>query len=65
MPNVMRMKRPVDVVVKGVELLKEITPVVSRAAVLWDPTNRALVAIDERRAAASPPLGIELQRITV
>lgn len=55
----------VDVVVKALELLKEIAPSVSRLVVLWDPTNRALVSIDEQLAAASRPLRIELQRISV
>ncbi|HEU4370540.1 MAG TPA: ABC transporter substrate-binding protein [Methylomirabilota bacterium] len=55
----------VDVVVKAIELLKEIAPGVSRLAVLWDPTNRALISIDEQLAAASRPLRIELHRISV
>lgn len=55
----------VDVVVKAIELLKEIAPGVSRLAVLWDPTNRALVSIDEQLAAMSRPLRIELRRISV
>ncbi len=55
----------VDVVVKAIELLKEIAPGVSRLTVLWDPTNRALISIDEQLAAASRPLRIELQRISL
>jgi putative ABC transport system substrate-binding protein len=55
----------VDVVVKGLQLLKEIAPSISRLAILWDPTNRALVSIDEQLSAASRPLGIQVQRISV
>lgn len=55
----------VDVVVKALELLKELAPSVSRLAVLWDPTNRALMSIDEKLGAASRPLSIELQRGSV
>lgn len=55
----------VDVVVKGLELLKQIVPGVSRIAVVWDPTNLALVSVDEQLAEATRPLQIELHRISV
>jgi putative ABC transport system substrate-binding protein len=49
----------VDIVVKGLELLKDIAPRVSRIAVVWDPTNLALVAVDKQLDAAMRPLRIE------
>jgi putative ABC transport system substrate-binding protein len=55
----------VDVVVKGLEFLKQIAPRVSRIAVLWDPTNLALVSVDQQLDEASRPLQLTLQRISV
>jgi putative ABC transport system substrate-binding protein len=55
----------VDVVVKGLEFLKQIAPRVSRIAVLWDPTNLALVSVDRQLDEASRPLQLTLQRISV
>jgi len=55
----------VDIVVKGLELLKEIVPGISRIAVVWDPANLALVSVDKQLDAASRPLHIELRRISV
>jgi putative ABC transport system substrate-binding protein len=46
----------VDIVVKGLELLKEIAPGASRVAVVWDPANLALVSVDKQLDAASRPL---------
>jgi putative ABC transport system substrate-binding protein len=55
----------VDVVVKGLEFLKQIAPSVSRIAVLWDPTNLALRSVDRQLDEASRPLQLTLQRISV
>ena len=55
----------VDVVVKGLEHLKQIAPHVSRIAVLWDPTNLALVSVDKHLDDATKGLQIRLQRISV
>jgi putative tryptophan/tyrosine transport system substrate-binding protein len=55
----------VDVVVKGLELLKQVVPRVSRVAVLWDPTNLALVSVDKQLDEATRPLQIRLQRVSV
>jgi putative ABC transport system substrate-binding protein len=55
----------VDIVMKGLELLKQIAPSVSRIAVVWDPKNLALVSVDQQLDKASRPLQIELRRISV
>jgi putative ABC transport system substrate-binding protein len=55
----------VDIVVKGLELLKDIAPRVSRIAVVWDPTNLALVAVDKQLDAAMRPLRLEVHRISL
>jgi len=55
----------VDIVVKALELLKEIAPGVSRIAVVWDPANLALVSVDKQLDAATRPLQVELRRISV
>jgi putative ABC transport system substrate-binding protein len=55
----------VDVVVKGLELLKEIAPGVARIAVIWDPANLALVSVDKQLDGATRPLQVELRRISV
>jgi putative ABC transport system substrate-binding protein len=55
----------VDVVVKGLELLKRIAPTVVRVGVLWDPKNRALVSVDRQLDEATEPLQIRLVRISI
>jgi putative ABC transport system substrate-binding protein len=55
----------VEVVVKGLELLKLIVPHVARLAVLWDPKNLALVSVDRQLDDAIRPLQISLVRISV
>jgi putative tryptophan/tyrosine transport system substrate-binding protein len=55
----------VDIVVKGLELLKEIAPGASRIAVVWDPANLALVSVDKQLDAATRPLQMQLRRISV
>lgn len=55
----------VDVAMKGLELLKQMAPRVSRIAVVWDPRNRALVSVDEQLDKAGRALQIELRRVSV
>lgn len=55
----------VEIVLKGLELLKEIAPGVSRIAVVWDPANLALISVDKQLDTASRPLKVELRRISV
>jgi putative tryptophan/tyrosine transport system substrate-binding protein len=55
----------VDVVVKGLELLKEVVPHIARVAVLWDPKNLALVSVDKQLDEAIRPLRLTLVRISV
>ena len=52
----------IDVVGKQLELLKEIDPGVSRAAVLWNPANAVFQALQLRQVeAASRSSGVQLQ----
>ena len=41
-----------EIVGKHLELLKEIVPRISRAAILWNPVNRAVPYVEEGRGAA-------------
>ncbi len=54
-----------EVFAKGLELLKETVPRVSRVAVLMDPTNPAHVALKNEVDAAANVLGVKVQRIDV
>ena len=50
---------------KVLELLKEVSPKVSRVAILTDRTNPGQVVIDDSADATARALGIQLQRINV
>jgi len=50
---------------KGLELLRETVPRVSRVAVLMDPTNRAHVAVKNDLDRAAKVMGVKVQRIDV
>jgi putative ABC transport system substrate-binding protein len=54
-----------EVFPKGLELLKETVPRVSRVAVLMDPTNSSQVALRNELDIAAKVLGVKVQRIDV
>jgi putative tryptophan/tyrosine transport system substrate-binding protein len=55
----------VGLAAKRLELLKELVPGLSRAAVFWNPTNPTYEGVFSELDAAAPGLGIALQRIEV
>jgi putative ABC transport system substrate-binding protein len=46
---------------KQLQLLKEIVPRISKVAVLWNPTNRAIRSLLGEAKMAAPSLGVQLQ----
>jgi putative ABC transport system substrate-binding protein len=50
---------------KGLQLLKEAAPKISRVGVLMDPTNPGQLALDKDVQAAAKVLGVKAQRIDV
>ena len=54
-----------EAISKGLELLKEVVPKVSRVVILRDRTNPGQVAFDDAFNATARALGIQLQRVNV
>jgi ABC-type uncharacterized transport system substrate-binding protein len=54
-----------DLLAKGLQLLKEAVPAVSRVTVLMDRTNPAQTVTDGQMDAAAKALGVTLQRMAV
>jgi putative ABC transport system substrate-binding protein len=49
-----------DIAAKRIQLLKEVIPMVSRVAFLWNPDNAVHVAFREELQAAAPALGVQM-----
>jgi putative ABC transport system substrate-binding protein len=50
---------------KRLELIKEVLPKLSRAAILWDPKGQGGVGHARETEIAAPTLGVQLQRLEV